>query len=359
MAQATVPLLLLKPATAAFRRLGTTALVRVTDPGALASAAAILDRQLRELDLAASRFRADSEISAMQRRSGTPVPISPLLAELIAQGLRAARITDGIVNPALGWALVRAGYDRDFEELPAVGDRVGADEYAAAADRAAADRVAADRAAAGALAPASDREHRFGFDRVVLLAQIAASRQDWRAIELDRAAGTVCLPPGMRLDLGATAKAYAADRAASAIAQETGAGVLVSLGGDIATAGQPPAGGWRIHVGDDHRVLRGPGQRVTIAGGALATSSITVRRWLHDGRVQHHIIDPRTGRPATGRWRTVSATAGSCVDANIATTAAIVLGEAAPEWLTDAGIAARLVATDGAVSSTCGWPQEA
>jgi thiamine biosynthesis lipoprotein len=357
MNQATEPLLLLKPATAAFRRLGTTALVRVTDPGALGSAAAILDRQLRELDLAASRFRADSEISEMQRRSGTRVPVSPLLVELIAQGLRAARITDGIVSPALGWALVRAGYDRDFEELAAADDQV------AAADPAAADghAIAGHHAAAAKLAPVGggDREHRFDSGRVALLSQIAASRQDWRAIELDRAMGTVCLPPGMRLDLGATAKAYAADRAASSIAQATGGGVLVSLGGDIATAGQPLAGGWPIHVGDDHRASRGPGQRLTIGSGALATSSTTVRRWLHDGRVQHHIIDPRTGRPATGRWRTVSATAGSCVDANIATTAAIVLGEAAAAWLTEAGIAARLVAAGGAVSYTCGWPQEA
>jgi thiamine biosynthesis lipoprotein len=328
-----------RPLAAAWGALGTTALVQVTDGAALAAATAILDRQLRELDLAASRFRDDSEISALQRRGGARTEVSPLLVELIAQALRAARITDGLVSPALGWALVAAGYDRDFDELA----------------------VADGRAGDAASAPDSDdsRGHRLVVARVARRPRIRAARQDWRAIELDREAGTVRLPAGMRLDLGASAKAYAADRAASTIAAATGAGVLVSLGGDIATAGQPPAGGWQVHVSDDHRTVGGPGQRVAITSGALATSSTTVRRWRHRGRSQHHIIDPRSGQPATSCWRTVSATAATCVDANIATTAAIVLSEQAVPWLEQAGIAARLVAVDGAIRNVCGWPGQA
>jgi thiamine biosynthesis lipoprotein len=176
----------------------------------------------------------------------------------------------------------------------------------------------------------------------------------WRAISLTD--WSVRLPAGTRLDLGATAKALCADRAARRIAAATGAGVLVSLGGDIAVAGAAPAGGWPIHVSDDHRAdPDGPGQRVTICEGALATSSATVRR-DRDGR-GHHIIDPRRGTPAEVHWRTASVTAATCVDANTAATAAIILGSDAPAWLDRQGLSARLVHRDGSVVTVGGWPE--
>jgi thiamine biosynthesis lipoprotein len=190
------------------------------------------------------------------------------------------------------------------------------------------------------------------------------------------------------LDLGATAKALAADRAAAA-AQAAGAavaaapaaaaqaaaahpaaartarmppatdpGVLVSLGGDIATAGPAPDGGWRILVTDDHRAgPTAPGQTISIESGGLATSSIATRRWRHEGRAMHHILDPRTGEPVRTPWRTVSVAAATCADANIASTAAIVLGEEAADWLADQGLPARLVALDGSVTVQGGWPE--
>jgi thiamine biosynthesis lipoprotein len=177
----------------------------------------------------------------------------------------------------------------------------------------------------------------------------------WQEIELLDWA--VRLPAGVILDLGATAKALAADRAAAAIARATdGAGVLVSLGGDIAVAGVAPAEGWAIHVTDDHRSgPDAPGQLVTISAGALATSGTTVRRG--PGGLGHHIIDPRTWRSADGPWRTASVTANTCVDANTASTAAIILGEDAPDWLEAQGLAARLVTYAGAVVSVGGWPE--
>lgn len=180
-------------------------------------------------------------------------------------------------------------------------------------------------------------------------------RPGWREVELTDS--TLRIPAGLPLDLGATGKALAADRAAAAISAATdGAGVLISLGGDIATSGQPPAGGWLIHVTDDHRSDRAaPGQTVVIHGGALATSGTTVRR----GPKGHHIIDPRTGASAQTPWRTVSVTAATCVDANTASTASIVLGTQAPDWLTERGLAARLVDNVGRVSTVGGWPKEA
>lgn len=315
---------MLRPATATWQALGTTALVRVAEPEVLGEATAILDRRLRRLDQAASRFRSDSELSELNGAAGHWMVVSPLMRSLLDTAVRAAEISDGIVDPAIGWAVIRAGYDRDFEELEPAGPR--------SADRPGTPRLRA-----------------------------LVRRVDWRQIEFDDDRHAVRLPVGMRLDLGATAKAFEADRAAAEIAETIGTAVLVSLGGDIATAGGAPAGGWRVRVADDHRsAVSAPGQTVAIDSGALATSSTTVRRWRDThGTNHHHIIDPRTGDSAAGRWRTVSATAATCVDANIATTTAVVLGAAAPAWLERFGLSARLVAHDGSVETVGGWPAEA
>ncbi len=182
-------------------------------------------------------------------------------------------------------------------------------------------------------------------------------RAGWRTIELVPDAHMVRVPRGVQLDLGATAKAWAADRAAAAVHAATGTGVLVSLGGDIATAGEPPAGGWRVHVTDDHRAgANAPGQTVAIRDGGLATSSVAVRRWTLAGVPMHHIIDPCTGAPVRSRWRTVSVTAANCTDANIASTAALIRGAPAPAWLSSLGLPARLVGSDGDVLTVAGWP---
>jgi thiamine biosynthesis lipoprotein len=161
------------------------------------------------------------------------------------------------------------------------------------------------------------------------------------------------------LDLGATAKAFAADRAASRAASATGCGVLVGLGGDIAVSGPVRPGGWRIRVSDDHRAGPSePGQAVTITEGGLATSSSTVRRWRRGGRWLHHIMDPATGAPAGSHWRTVSVAAASCLDANAAATAAMVKGRGADDWLADRALPARLVRLDGTVVTVAGWPSD-
>ena len=147
---------------------------------------------------------------------------------------------------------------------------------------------------------------------------------------LDERRRTVRVPAGAELDLGATAKALAADSIAAAAADLTAGGVLVSLGGDVAVAGEAPPGGWPIRIADDHAApLDTPGQTIAILTGGLATSGIAVRRWRTAAGELHHIVDPRTGRPAATPWRTATVAARSCVEANTASTAAIVLGEAA------------------------------
>jgi len=177
----------------------------------------------------------------------------------------------------------------------------------------------------------------------------------WRALELDRDRNRVRVPRGVRLDLGATAKALAADRAVHA-ATRGGLGALVNLGGDIAMGGPPPSPGWTVHVTDDHR--DGPaarGQTVCLQSGGLATSSTTVRRW---GTRSHHVVDPATGLPAGSPWRTASVAAATCVDANIASTAAIVRGADALDWLAANKLPARLVDHTGEVVMVAGWPAE-
>jgi thiamine biosynthesis lipoprotein len=305
-------------ASATWQALGTGVQVIVTEGCQLAAARAMLEADLAAVDLACSRFRPDSEIVALDRATGAgPVEVSPLLTEAIAVALRAARLTDGDVDPTVGAAMDAVGYDRDFSLVPREGPAVKL---------------------------------------------TVRTIPGWRQVEFDERARLLRLPPGVRLDLGATAKAWAADRAAARIATATGGGVLVSLGGDVAVCGQAPDGGWRIRVQDisgrPEDLPTGPSAVVAIRTGGLATSSTAARRWRRGGDVLHHILDPRTGLPAEAVWRTVSVAAATCTDANIASTAAIIRGRAAPAWLTELGLPARLVDEAGQVHTVGGWPAE-
>ena len=162
---------------------------------------------------------------------------------------------------------------------------------------------------------------------------------------------------GVVLDLGATAKAVAADRSARTVAERLGCGVLVGLGGDIATAGAAPDGGWQVDVQDTED---DPGQRISLQPGwSLATSSTQKRRWRRSGAALHHILDPRTLWPAAPVWRSVSVAAPSCELANTWSTAAIVYGGSAPERLARADVSARLVGADREVWFIADWPEAA
>jgi thiamine biosynthesis lipoprotein len=297
-----------------FPALGSTAVVAVTEAATLDAARERVEEVIARFDEACSRFRDDSELIALNASAGAPVRVSPLLLEAVEAALRAARLTDGDVDPTVGEALIALGYDRDFDEI-------------------------------GAEATATMR---------------IASVPGWHTVSVDRDAGTVSTARGVVLDLGATAKALAADHAAAAAGAAIGeGGVLVSLGGDLSIAGPAPADGWHVRITDDHRSdATAPGQWIALRVGGLATSSTTVRRWATDGGPAHHLLDPATGRPVASPWRTVSVTAASCLDANIASTAAIIKGEDAPAWLESQRLPSRLVRTDGGVLHLAGWPAE-
>jgi len=312
-------------ASASWRALGTLVQVVVTDPATLAQARAMLAADLDEVDVACSRFRPDSEICSLRTAAGRPVQVSPLLAEAIEVALRGARLTEGDVDPTVGGAMSAIGYDRDFDRVPRTGPPL------TVTSRTATSRTVTRRTVPG-----------------------------WREVHLEHRMLT--MPAGVQLDLGATAKAWAADRSAARIGAQLGCGVLVSLGGDVAVAGPAPETGWRIRVqdvtGSPEDPPVGPYAQIAIRDGGLATSSTTARRWQRGGDVLHHILDPRTGRPAEAVWRTVSVAARTCADANIASTAAVIRGRDALGWLARLALPARLVDATGVVFTVAGWPDE-
>ena len=281
----------------------TTARVVVTEPDALPTARVLVESMLGEIDMACSRFRPDSELMAASRSTG-PVQVSPLLATLIEVALKAAEESGGAVDPTVGSALCGLGYDRDLSTVEV--------------------------------------------DGLALSVAIAG----WRSVKLT--GNTLTMPKGTVLDLGATAKAFAADCCARLVADALDTGVLVSLGGDIATAGPAPETGWQVLVQDSDD---DPSCVVTMpAGKAIATSSTRSRQWRRGDRLLHHILDPRTCQPAPRTWRCVTVVADHCADANTLTTAALVCGDGAVKMLREHEVPARLVAADGTVRTLGGWP---
>lgn len=279
---------------------GGAATVATSEPRRLAAARATVEQVIAAVDAACSSYRDDSELARVNAAAGHAVPVSGLFVQLLRTALRAARLTNGMVDPTAARGRAR----RD---------------------------------------------------------------QNWRSIRLNAARGTAqglaSVPAGVALDLGAVGKAFAADTAARLAAGAAECGVLVALAGDIAVAGPIPAGGWPVRVAHDHRTGPDgeppPGQDITLrVPGGLATSSLAVRTIELPGGAVTHIVDPRSGLPVRGPWRTVSVAAGSCVDANAASTAAIVCGPGAVGWLAERRLPARLAHVDGWETTVAGWPAD-
>lgn len=262
---------------------------------------------LEEVDASCSRFRADSDLSHVNAAAGSEVPISPVLHGAVCVALEAAEVTGGLIDPTLGAHLVAAGYDRTFSLVPS-------------------------RSADPVVAPT----------RVT----------SWRDVVLTEE--HLAIPEGSILDLGATGKAFAADLVATVLDDEFKASFLISVGGDLRVSRPRPDGGaYAVAIAD--RPEDPAACTVMLPSGAMATSSRTVRAWERAGSRWHHIIDPRTGAPADGPWRTVTAYGHTAVAANTATTAAMILGADALDWLIAQDVAARLVHDDSTVVTTPFW----
>jgi thiamine biosynthesis lipoprotein len=291
-----------------------TVRVVVDSPHEVDDAAAVVRGLMERVDAAVSRFRSDSELSRCNVRAGRPVLVGKLTAELIRTSLDVARATDGLVDPTVGRHLLAAGYDRDISELRRPED--------------------------GPL------PIRAGSQLLTL------SPAAWSDVRLDEAVGLVIVPEGRALDLGASAKAWTVDQAVQAVAQRCPGRVLVEIGGDVAVANAADRP-FLVRVAEREGES---GELVALARGALATSTTQARRWRRGTDEAHHLIDPRTGAPAAGGWRTVSVWAPSALEANAASTAAVVVGDDAASWLSTRGLVARLVDSRGSVSHTIGWP---
>lgn len=287
-----------------------TVRVVVADPGALEPAVRIVTALMNQVERVASRFVVESDLCWANANQGRPTAVSALLVDLLRAALDGARRSGGALDPTVGRDVIRAGYDRDI-----------------------------------LLVTDSDED--------IVAPPTGADRPTWRDVRLDPGSGLLTVPRGAALDLGATAKAQTADLAAAAIHARLGCAALVEIGGDLAVAG--PKADWQIDVAERNGA---PGQRITVNRGGLATSTTTVRTWRRGSGQAHHIIDPRTGRPTQGPWRTVSVAASSAQLANACSTAALVLGVSAEAWLREQSVAARLVDQGGAVTFLGGWPAE-
>lgn len=280
----------------------------VTDATTLERARQHLVELMGEVERAASRFLATSDICRVNDRAGHLVPVGRRTVALVDVALDAAAETEGLVDPTVGAQVIHAGYAQD---IASVRGRL--------------------------IVPDSDS---------------APVKADWRGVRVDHELARIGVPSGIALDLGATAKPWTADVAAHAIAASFGTGVLVEIGGDVAVAGNKPTP-WQVYVSEQ---AGEPGEQVGLTSGGIATSSTAGRRWWTPAGDAHHIIDPRTGRPADGPWRTATVWARSAVEANTASTAAIVLGEGAAAFLAELGHPARLVGYDGQVETVGAWP---
>lgn len=294
---------------ATWRALGTYVHLRVADRNLIAEAASLAADVLDEVDHACSRFREDSELMQVSAAPGV-YRVSPVLAGAVRIALEAARETDGILDPTVGSLLAAGGYDRTF-----------------------------------ALVPQDDPTP----------VSLPRPRPDWRTIDV--VDDHLVIPAGVTIDLGATGKGYAADLVALTLTGRLGTGVLVSVGGDVRVISDDGTDSWPVSIahspGDlaEDRLLA----MVSLRDGGLATSSVTARRWSRGGRQWHHIIDPRTGTPASGPWATVTALGHTCAAANTASTAALVLGDAAYDWLLAHDVAALLATRTGEIARTPAW----
>jgi len=293
-----------------FGGFGSTIGVWLTAARHLGTAEAALREWVERVDATCSRFRVDSDLNRANRAAGTPVVVAPELIDAVTAALEMADISDGWYDPTVGRAVVAAGYDRPMQVIQA--------------------------STPGSLGP-------------------AAPAGRWREVAFDRSESTLTVPAECLLDLGGSAKGWAADRALDLIRSALGeaaedVGVCVNAGGDLAVAGPAPTAGWPVRVSHSLHGTPGAGdEEVRLYRGSIATSGAVRRTWQIDGREFHHLVNPRTGRPGEEHWRLVTVHAPRCAVADPAATVAWLMGADAPAWLESQGLTARLVGRDGEV----------
>ena len=262
-----------------FRVMGSLAELVLDAP---ASMVPIAVRRLRGLEQSWSRFDPSSELERLHAHAGEWMPISADLAVALRWAQRMFAETDGLFDPTVRGPLEAWGYDRTFREIDA------------------ADRVPPE------------------------LAPTAASAADEVGVELDRDGRRARIAPGARIDLGGIGKGLAADRVAHELVRDGAVAAYVCLGGDIHAAGEPPAGGWPVPL--LHPSTGAPFATHVLHEGALVMSTTALRRWRCGDVDVHHLIDPRTGAPATTDVVAVAVACRSAARGEALAKAALIAG---------------------------------
>jgi FAD:protein FMN transferase len=290
-----------------FRAMGTTISLLLPE-SQVEMGAQIVRTLFSEWEQTLSRFLPESELSRLNQQAGTPVAVSDLLYDVLATALTAALATGGVYDPALLDQLVQLGYDRTFDDLPAV-----------------------------------------RFDPVIP----GEPGGRWRGIKVDPIHRHVTLPAGIKLDFGGIAKGMAVDAALERLHLSGVSQAMVNAGGDLAVLGLPPAADqWPVAV---------PGREqfwsIPLISGAIATSGIAHRHWWQGNTLRHHILDPRTGLPAQSDLWSVTVVADRCEQAEVAAKVAFILGSrSGANFLREHRIAGLLVREDGTWETVEPWP---
>jgi thiamine biosynthesis lipoprotein len=257
-----------------------------------------------------NRFDADSELSAINSSGGGTFTVSPLLEAALLSARRCGDLTQDLCDPTVLSALEQLGYDRDYDEIATCDLR---------------------RSSTSSPAPGPG---------------------SW---SVNTESHTVRIDAGVRLDLGASAKALFADLVVNELSELGGA--LVEIGGDVSLRGEGPDGPWVVGVATS-LAISGTEPRISMGDGGIATSSRVTRTWSLNGQLVNHIIDPRTGSCANGSYVVASVAGPDCVDANALATAALLWGDDAGFFIAEAGAAGRLVHANGDVDFVGGWTRE-
>lgn len=290
-----------------FRAMGTTIYILLPE-SQVEMGTQIVRTLFAEWEQTLSRFLPESELSRLNQQAGTPVAVSDLLYDVLATALTAAQATEGVYDPTLLDQLVQLGYDRTFNDLPAV-----------------------------------------RFDPIIP----GEPGGRWRGIKVDPIRRHVTLPTGIKLDFGGIAKGMAVDAALESLLQNGVRQALVNAGGDLAALGLPPdEEQWMVAV---------PGQdkfwTIPLRHGAVATSGIAHRHWWQGNTLRHHILDPRTGLPAQSDLWSVTVVADRCEQAEVAAKVAFILGSrSGADFLRRHRIAGLLVHEDGTWEAVEPWP---
>lgn len=270
----------------------------------------IVQTLFAEWEQALSRFLPESELSRLNEQAGIPIVVSDLLFAVLTTALNAAQATQGLYDPALLEQLVRLGYDRTFDDVPFV-----------------------------CYTPLYPGEPGGG----------------WRGIRVNPERQSVTLPVGVKLDFGGIAKGMAVDAALEKLSQSGINTALVNAGGDLAVLGLPPDA--------EHWPIAAPGREqqwtIPLLRGAVATSGIAHRQWWQGNKLQHHLLDPRTGQSAQSDLWSVTVVTDLCEQAEVAAKVAFILGSRQGiKFLQQHNIGGLLVHEDGSWETVAPWPTQ-